>query len=96
MQNQTEWAIKEGDNCFYVADDEGTVMAEVSYVPTGDKLAIIDSMYLHSSLRESGIHRLLIESIVNKMRQEQRQIIPLCPLARDEFDMTPDYRDIRA
>ncbi len=34
--------------------------------------------------------------VVEKMRQEQRKIIPLCPFAKHEFDNTREYDDIRA
>lgn len=37
-----------------------------------------------------------VAEVVEKMRQEQRKIIPLCPFAKHEFDNTREYDDIRA
>ncbi|VAU68905.1 putative acyltransferase domain protein [Klebsiella pneumoniae] len=38
----------------------------------------------------------LVAKVVEKMRGENRKIIPLCPFAKHEFDNTREYDDIRA
>ena len=48
------------------------------------------------SLKGQGVGKKLVALVVEKMRAEQRKIIPLCPFAKHEFDTTPAYQDIRA
>ncbi|MEY1538232.1 GNAT family N-acetyltransferase, partial [Providencia rettgeri] len=42
-----------------------------------------------------SIAKLLVAKVVERMRNEGRKIIPLCPFAKAIFDRTPEYSDIR-
>ncbi len=84
------------DTRFYINDAQGKLMAEISYVPSGERLTIIDHTWVDESLKGQGVGKKLVALVVEKMRAEQRKIIPLCPFAKHEFDTTPAYRDIRA
>ena len=64
-------------------------------MPSGDKLTIIDHTGWMSH-EGAGRRQKLVALVVEKMRAEQRKIIPLCPFAKHEFDTTPAYQDIRA
>ena len=86
----------EGHNKFYVNDAQGNQVAEIVFVPTGDHLSIIEHTDVDPSLKGQGVGKQLVAKVVEKMRQEQRKIIPLCPFAKHEFDNTREYDDIRA
>lgn len=88
--------ILEGNNRFYVNDASGNQVAEVVFVPTGDTLAIIEHTEVDPSLKGQGVGKQLVAKVVERMRRENRKIIPLCPFAKHEFDTTPAYADIRA
>lgn len=88
--------ILEGENRFYLNDAAGNLLAEIVFVPTGEKLSIIDHTWVDESLKGQGVGKQLVARVVEKMRQEGRKIIPLCPFAKHEFDTTPAYQDIRA
>lgn len=88
--------ILEGTNRFYVNDADGNQVAEIVFVPTGDNLSIIEHTEVDPSLKGQGVGKKLVAKVVEKMRGENRKIIPLCPFARHEFDTTPAYADIRA
>ncbi|MCD1127661.1 GNAT family N-acetyltransferase [Jinshanibacter sp. LJY008] len=88
--------ILEGENRFYVNDNDGNMLAEVAFVPTGEKLTIIDHTYVDEKLKGQDVGKKLVYKVVEKMRGEHRKIIPLCPFAKHEFDTTPEYQDIRA
>ncbi|MDR0806680.1 MAG: N-acetyltransferase [Enterobacteriaceae bacterium] len=88
--------ILEDATHFYINDEDGEMIAEVEFVPTGEKLAIIDHTYVDDRLRGMKIGKQLVKKVVDKMRAEHRKIIPLCPFAKHEFDTTPEYQDIRA
>ena len=84
--------ILAGHNKFYVNDAEGNQVAEIVFVPTGEHLSIIEHTDVDPSLKGQGVGKLLVE----KMRAENRKVIPLCPFAKHEFDKTREYDDIRA
>ena len=88
--------ILEGHNKFYVNDAQGNQVAEIVFVPTGEHLSIIEHTDVDPSLKGQGVGKQLVAKVVEKMRQEQRKIIPLCPFAKHEFDNTREYDDIRA
>lgn len=56
---------------------------------------IIDHTVVDESLKGQGIAKLLVAKVVERMRNEGRKIIPLCPFAKAIFDRTPEYSDIR-
>ena len=88
--------ILAGHNKFYVNDAEGRQVAEIVFVPTGEHLSIIEHTDVDPSLKGQGVGQLLVAKVVEKMRAENRKVIPLCPFARHEFDKTREYDDIRA
>ncbi|MEY1580700.1 MAG: GNAT family N-acetyltransferase [Pseudomonadota bacterium] len=80
---------------FILADDKQTRLAEITFVYTGEELAIIDHTIVDESLKGQGIAKQLVAKVVERMRDEHRKIIPLCPFAKAIFDRTPEYHDIR-
>ncbi|MDA8496966.1 GNAT family N-acetyltransferase [Citrobacter sp. Igbk 17] len=88
--------ILAGHNKFYVNDAEGKQVAEIVFVPTGEHLSIIEHTDVDPSLKGQGVGKRLVAKVVEKMRAENRKVIPLCPFAKHEFDKTREYDDIRA
>lgn len=88
--------IREDNISFYVNDSEGKRVAEVVFVATGEHLTIIEHTEVDESLKGQGVGKQLVAKVVERMRRENRKIIPLCPFAKHEFDTTPEYADIRA
>ena len=88
--------ILAGHNKFYVNDAEGNPVAEIVFVPRGEHLSIIEHTDVDPSLKGQGVGKLLVAKVVEKMRAENRKVIPLCPFAKHEFDKTREYDDIRA
>lgn len=89
-------SIQSDLNSFFIlSDDNQTRLAEITFVYTGDTMAIIDHTLVDDSLKGQGIAKQLVAKVVDKMRAEKRKIIPLCPFAKAIFDRTPEYNDIR-
>lgn len=84
--------ILAGHNKFYVNDAEGNQVAEIVFVPTGEHLSIIEHTDVDPSLKGQGVGKLLVAKVVEKMRAENRKVIPLCPFAKHEFDKNPRVR----
>ncbi len=88
--------IQSDHNSFFIlSDDKQTRLAEITFVYTGDELAIIDHTLVDESLKGQGIAKLLVAKVVERMRKERRKVIPLRPFAKAIFDRTPEYNDIR-
>lgn len=88
--------ILEDSTSFYVNNADGKRVAEVVFVPTGEHLTIIEHTDVDESLKGQGVGKKLVAKVVERMRRENRRIIPLCPFAKHEFDTTAEYADIRA
>lgn len=73
--------ILAGHNKFYVNDAEGNQVAEIVFVPTGEHLSIIEHTDVDPSLKGQGVGKQLVAKVVEKMRAENRKVIPLCPFA---------------
>ena len=58
--------------------------------------SIIEHTDVDPSLKGQGVGKQLVAKVVEKMRGENRKIIPLCPFAKHEFDNTREYDGIRA
>ncbi|MDT7051302.1 GNAT family N-acetyltransferase [Providencia stuartii] len=95
MEHQMPNIQSDHHSFFILADDKQTRLAEITFVYTGDELAIIDHTVVDESLKGQGIAKQLVAKIVERMRSEKRKIIPLCPFAKAIFDKTPEYQDIR-
>lgn len=86
-----------GENRFFKEDENGKLIAEVTWVPSGDSLVILDHTFVDESLRGQGIASELVEKVADTMRAEGKKIVPTCPFAKAEFERKPEkYDDIKA
>lgn len=74
-------------------DEKDNLAGESTFSPSDDKW-IIDHTYVNENLRGNGYASQLIEMIVQKARNENMKIIPLCPYAKKEFEKKPEYSDV--
>lgn len=89
--------FEKGDNRFYKNDDNGKMIAEITYVPTGDNKVIADHTFVDPSLRGQGIAEQLVDRLVQEMETEHKTIIPVCPYVSSLFERKPEkYQKIVA
>lgn len=74
------------------AYDDDKFIGESTYSKS-DKLWIIDHTYVDDKYRGQGIAGKLVATIVDEARTNDKKIIPLCPFAKREFELKPEYRD---
>lgn len=86
--------IKKGTNGFYIGDSEDDIIAEITYVPTGEDRIIIDHTYVSNELRGQGIARKLLDEVANYARTENKKIIPLCSYAKTQMEKHEEYHDL--
>ena len=84
---------QKGHKGAFFVEEEGKRLAELSYTMAGTKV-IIDHTDVDDALRGTGTGRKLVAAAVDWAREEDLQVMPLCPFARSVFDKTPDYADV--
>ena len=87
--------IIKGKNKFYI-EKEDQMVAEITFVSTGEERLIIDHTFVSEQLRGEGIAEKLVERVVTLAREENKKIIPLCPFAKSQFDKKNQYHDVLA
>jgi predicted GNAT family acetyltransferase len=86
--------IEHGEGRFYVAGD-GKDLAEITYAidqATGD--LVIDHTFVSEELRGQGAGEGLVKAVVDKAREEQLKIVPVCSYAAHQFKKHPEYQDV--
>lgn len=88
--------IKVG-NGYQKQDENGKMIAEITFVPTGEDKVIADHTFVDPSLRGQGMAEKLLDYLADEMRKEGKKIIPLCPYVVKQFERQPDkYGDVAA
>jgi uncharacterized protein len=78
QQNETKGS-------FYV-EENGKVLAEMTYSVVDPSLIIIDHTEVDESLKGKGVGLKLLNKAVAYARTNHIKIIPLCPFAKSVFD----------
>ena len=84
----------DGKNGMFYVEQEGKVLAQMTYVWTGAERIIIDHTEVDDALRGQSAGKQLVAKAVEFAREKGIKIIPLCPFAKSVFDKTPEFRDI--
>ena len=69
---------------FYVEED-GILLAEMTYSMTGNDLMIIDHTEVSDKLRGKNVGYQLVHTAVEYARENNISILPLCPFANSVF-----------
>lgn len=69
-------------------------IAEMVYVMAGPKKMIIEHTEVDESLRGQGVGAKLLEALVDFVRKEEINVIPLCPFASATFKKRADLQDV--
>ncbi|WP_449601809.1 GNAT family N-acetyltransferase [Paenibacillus sp. Marseille-Q9583] len=86
--------IQNGTGRFFVAND-GKDLAEITY--SLDKDAgelVIDHTCVSEELRGQGTGEELVRAVVDKARNENLKIVPVCSYAAHQFEKHPEYKDV--
>ncbi len=86
--------VKKGTKSFYVGDSEEKPLAEMTFVPSGANIVIIDHTYVSDELNGQGVGKLLLKELVDWARKEDKKIMPLCPYAKAQMEKNKEYHDI--
>lgn len=84
----------DGKNGMFYVEQEGKVLAQMTYVWTGAERIIIDHTEVDDALRGQSAGKQLVAKAVEFAREKSLKIIPLCPFAKSVFDKVVEYRDV--
>lgn len=88
--------IKKSEKKHFIENEEGKIVAEITFVHAGTSKVIIDHTFVDESLRGQNIASKLVASVVEVMREQDKKIVPLCPFAKAEFVRKKEYQDMLA
>lgn len=94
-----EIEIKHKDNTtkgIFFVQQEGKMLAEMTYSKAGTDKIIIDHTHVDKSLSGQGVGGKLVKAAVDYARKSLLKILPLCPFANAEFKKHPEYEDVKA
>lgn len=86
--------IKQGNNKFYVGDDEEKPIAFITYRPSDGDQIIVDGTFVSDTLKGKGVGLQLIKKVVDFARQEDKKIIPVCPFVKKVMSRSDEYKDV--
>lgn len=79
---------------FYI-EQNGEMVAEMTYSMAGENLLIIDHTEVADSLRGKNIGYQLVKKAAEYAREKEIKIIPLCPFAKAVFTKKHDeFKDV--
>lgn len=85
-----------GNKGAFFIEENGKLLAEMTFSKAGDNLIIIDHTEVSDALRGTGAGKKMVAQAVEYARSNNLKILPLCPFARAVFDKTPEYNDVRS
>lgn len=78
----------------FFVEDQGATLAEITFTQPNDEFFIIDHTFVDDKLRGQGVANQLVRAVVDKAREDNKTIIPLCPFAKGQFERIPEYADV--
>lgn len=86
--------FKEEENRFAAYDQDHNEAGEATFSRAEDNILIIDHTSVRNDYRGQGIAGKLVRHIVEKARENNQKIMPLCTFAKGEFDQHEEYQDV--
>ncbi|WDT68568.1 GNAT family N-acetyltransferase [Cloacibacterium sp. TD35] len=83
-----------GKKGVFFIEENGEIIAEMTYVWSGEDKIIIDHTEVSEKLGGKGIGKQLVHKAVEMAREKHIKILPLCPFAKRVFDKIEEYQDV--
>ena len=82
------------ENRIYANDENGNLIAEITFPPVSDDTVIIDHTFVDPSLRGQGVAAKLVRAATDQIRETGKKAEVSCVYAVRGFDEHPDDCDI--
>ncbi len=83
-----------GSRGAFFVEQDGQVVAEMTYRRAGDDRMAIDHTTVAEELGGQGVGQQLVQAGVEFAREQGLKILPFCPFARSVIARTPEYQDV--
>lgn len=84
----------DGKKGMFFIEQDGAILAEMTYVWAGTDRIIIDHTEVSPLLSGKGAGKQMVTKAVAFAREKQIKIVPLCPFAKSVFDKVEEFRDV--
>ena len=84
------------ENGVFTIDDNGTMIAEMTYDLTPEHEMVINHTQVDKELRGKDFGQQLVKAAVDFSRQQGMKIIPICSFAKAVLENTDEYKDVLA
>ncbi|TGA97023.1 N-acetyltransferase [Sporolactobacillus shoreae] len=84
----------EGKDRYFITDDEGSEIAEVTFTWPSDSVLSIDHTFVDPKYRGQKLAQQLIQAVIDKAIREDKKVIPSCSYARAQFDRVKEYQKL--
>lgn len=88
--------FKQERNRIYLENEEGNMIAEVTFPDMTKDLVNINHTFVDDSLRGQGIAGKLMEEVVKYLMAENKKAYPTCSYAVMWFEKNKQYRNLLA
>ncbi|MHB1148736.1 MAG: GNAT family N-acetyltransferase [Lutibacter sp.] len=78
----------------FFIEQNGEIVAEMTYVWTGKTGIIIDHTEVDKKLKGQGAGKKLVIKAIEFAREKGLKIMPICPFAKSIFDKEITFRDV--
>jgi uncharacterized protein len=94
IMNDIEIKFDNNDRGAFVIEEDNIRVAEMAFGRNGNNL-IIYHTEVSDKLKGQGVATLLLERMVSFAREENLQVVPLCPYVQVQFKRHPErYEDV--
>lgn len=78
----------------YAEDENGKLLAEVTFPASGDDAVCITHTFTDPSLRGQGVAGRLMEAVIAYAKEHNKKITATCSYAAAWFEKRPEYAGI--
>ncbi|WP_307189877.1 GNAT family N-acetyltransferase [Geomicrobium sp. JCM 19037] len=84
--------IKRQERKHVIENTDGEMLAEITFVPSGSSMVIIDHTYVSDEMRGKGTASKLVASVVDEMRQQGRRSCHYVRLLKQSLNDTQNTK----
>lgn len=86
--------ILQGNNKFYIGEDENDPIAQITYKDKDANTIIADHTYVSEQLRGQGIAGKLFNELIAFAKEENKKIVPECSYVKVKMERSSEYADL--
>lgn len=86
--------FKYKDNMIYLENEQGEVVAKITFPETEEGVVDINHTFVDVSLRGQGVAGKLMEEAYRKIKEENKKAVPTCSYAVQWFEKHAECRDV--